>query len=204
MRNKFWYRIFVFSIFVILLGVGGIVGYKISTNSSDIIDYTSNEMDKDIDISNNETVDIYEEDEVESVSTKTYDIEIVYIDSYTLCDEDITESKIHYGAKLEDIKKLELERQERESLKYDIVEETNERIVFKTVKEEYCPNHFKVILEEDKINIYNKVTDEKYEIYKTLDIPVETLRIEVVDELTGGILVDSKEELNMIIEDIES
>ena len=41
-------------------------------------------------------------------------------------------------------------------------------------------------------------------MYKTLDIPVETLRVEVVNELTGGILVNSKEELNMIIEDIES
>jgi len=204
MSYKFWYRIFVLSVFVILLGVGTIVGYKITTNNADIVEYTSNEMDKDINTSNNEVVDIYEEDEVESVSTKTYDVEVVYIDSYTLCDEDITEIKIHYGAKVEDIKKIELERQEREELKYDIVEETNERIVFKCVKEAYCPNHFKVILEEDKINVYNKVTEDNYEMYKTLDIPVETLRVEVVDELTGGILVNSKEELNMIIEDIES
>ena len=48
------------------------------------------------------------------------------------------------------------------------------------------------------------VKGKEYRIYKTLDIPVETLRLEVVNELTGGILVESKEELNMMIEDIES
>ena len=199
MNNKFWYRIFVFSVLVILVGVGGIIGYKFVKNNDNIDDYTISN-DNNIDY---HSVDIYDE-KVESVSTKTYDIEVVYIDSYTLCDEDIVDSKIHYGAKLEDVKKIELESQEKESLKYDIVEENNERIVFKSIKEAYCSNHFKIVLEEGKINIYNKVTDDKYEIYKTLDIPVETLRIEVVEELTGGILVNSKEELNMIIEDIES
>lgn len=200
MNNKFWYRIFVFSVLVILAGVGGIIGYNVVKNDTNIDDYTVSNEDKDIDY---HSVDIYD-DNVESVSTKTYDIEVVYIDSYTLCDEDIVDSKIHYGSKLEDIKNIEFKRQEKDSLKYDIVEENNERIVFKCVKEEYCPNHFKVILEEDKINIYSKLTDDKYEMYKTLDIPIETLRIEVVEELTGGILVNSKEELNMIIEDIES
>lgn len=201
MENKFWYRIFVFSIFVVLLGIGGIIGYKIITNNSNIIDYT---LDNINDADNKDAINIYNYDEVESVSTKTHDIEVVYIDSYTLCNENITTSDIFYGVNLEELKKQEKEKQEREKNIYEIVEENSERIVFKKVYNTYCPNHFKVLLEDKKINVYNKITDEKYEIYKTLEIPVETLRIEVVNELTGGILVNSKEELNMIIEDIES
>lgn len=201
MNNKFWYRIFVLSVFVILLGVGSIIGYKVIKNDSNIDDYTiSNDNNDEIDY---QSIDIYDE-EAESVSTKTYDIEVVYIDYYSLCDEEITESNIHYGVKVDEIMAEEIKRQEEQKLKYDLKEKTNERIVFSKAIETYCPNHFKVILEEDKINVYNKVTDDKYEIYKTLDIPVETLRIEVVEELTGGILVNSQEELNMIIEDIES
>lgn len=200
MKEKFWYRIFVLSVFVILLGVGSIVGYKIIKNNSNIKDYTLNENNEN----DKEAIDVYNDDEVESVSTKTYDIEVIYIDSYTLCDDKITTSEIFYGVKLDDIKKQENEKQQRESSIYEIVEENNERIVYKRVVDTYCPNHFKIILENGIINVYNKVTDEKYEMYRTLDIPVETLRVEVVNELTGGILVDSKEELNMIIEDIES
>lgn len=203
MEGKFRYRIFVLSVFVILLGVGCIVGYKLTRNNDYIKDYTSNE-NENTNKNDKEAINIYNDDEVESVSTKTYDIEVVYIDSYTLCDEDVTTSKVYYGVKLDDIKNQEIEKQKRESDVYEIVEENNERIVFKKVYDTYCPNHFKVILEDNKINVYNKVTEDKYEMYKTLDIPVETLRIEVVNELTGGILVDSKEELNMIIEDIES
>lgn len=200
MNNKFWYRIFVLSVFVILLGAGSIIGYRVIKSDTNIDDYTISNDNNDIDF---QSVDIYDE-EAESVSTKTYDVEVVYIDYYSLCDEEIAESNIHYGVKVDEIMAEEVKRQEEQKLEYDLKEKNNERIVFSKVVETYCPNHFKVILEENVINIYNKVTDEKYEMYKTLDIPVDTLRIEVVEELTGGILVDSKEELNMIIEDIES
>lgn len=199
MEKKFWYRIFVLSVFVILLGVGSILGYNLSINNSNIKDYNSEETNN----IGKEAVKIYD-DEIESVSTKTYDIEVVYIDYYTLCNEEITNSNFCYGVKLDEIKKQEILKQENESNIYEMVEESTNRIVFKKVIDTYCPNHFKVVLEDNKINIYNKVVDEKYEMYKTLDVPVETLRIEVVDELTGGIVVNSREELNMIIEDIES
>lgn len=201
MENKFWYRIFVLSVFVILLGIGSIVGYKLSTNNPDMVDYTSNSKNNEYD---KDAINIYEDDEVESVSTKTCDIEVVYIDYYTLCNESITTNETLYGVKLDELKSKEIEKQKRENNLYEIVEENNERIVFKKTFDTYCPNHFKIILEGEKINIYNKINDENYEMYKTLDIPVETLRQEVVNELTGGILVESKEELNMIIEDIES
>lgn len=197
MEGKFRYRIFVLSVFIILLGVGCILGYKFTNNNDYIKDNTSNNNDK-------EAIKIYNDDEVESVSTKNYDIEVVYIDSYKLCNEDITSSKVYYGVKLDDIKSQEIENQKSESNVYEIVEENNERIVFKKIIETYCPNHFKIILEDNKINVYNKVKDDQYKMYKTLNIPVETLRKEVVNELTGGILINSKEELNIIIEDIES
>ena len=209
MKNKFWYRIFVLSFFVTLLSVGSIIGYKLSVGNLGTNDYTLNRNEKnnvmdDTNILDKEAINIYNDDEVESVSTKTYDIEVIYIDYYTLCDEEIASSDFCYGVKVEEVKEQEINKQKREENIYEILEESNERIVFKKVIDTYCPNHFKVILEESKINVYSRITEKEYRIYKTLDIPVETLRLEVVNELTGGILVESKEELNMIIEDIES
>lgn len=203
---KFWYRVFVLCVFVLLIGIGGVIGYRLTVTNADIDEHILSEEEKIIieDNLDKEAVNIYSDDEVESVSTKTYDIEVIYIDYYTLCDEEVTSSDFCYGTKLEEVKKQEKEKQEREKITYDILEESKERIVFKRVIDTYCPNHFKIILEEEKINIYNKINEEKYEIYKTLDVPIETLRKEVVDELTGGILINSKDQLNIILEDIES
>lgn len=203
MEGKFWYRLFVLVIFILLVGVGAFLGYRY-TDKYEAISNSNSDNNRHSNKDTN-TIEIYmDEDDIESVSTKSHDIEVVYVDYYSLCGEKITNSNIFYGVNLEEIKEKENQKQQNENKEYKIKEETNERLVYERMVDTYCPNHFKIILEKDKINIYSIVTKEKMELYKTLDIPVETLRIEVKNELVGGILVNSKEELNSIIEDIES
>lgn len=203
MEGKFLYRLFVLLILVLLVVVGAFLGYKFTDKYEAISNSNSDNNRHSIEDTN--TVNIYmDEDDIEAVSTKTHDIEVVYVDYYSLCGEKVINSNIFYGVNIDEIKEKEKQKQQKENKEYNIKEESNDRIVYERMVDTNCPNHFKIILEENKINIYSIITKEKMELYKTLDIPVETLRIEVKNELVSGILVNSKEELNSIIEDIES
>lgn len=197
MNNKFWYRVFVLCVFVLLLSIGTIIGYNYSKNMDEIAIDDNNVYNRD------NVINIYEDD-VTSVISKKHDIKVEYIDYYTLCGEKITDSKDYYDTTIDDVKNNEERKQKENGFEYIIKEENNDKIIFQRSVDTYCPNHFKIILEDKNINVYRKITDKKDELYKKLDIPIETLRTEVVNELTGGILVNSEQELNMIIEDIES
>ena len=199
--SKMWYRLFVFGIMIVLLGIGGVLGYRIVNNSDEIAQDPYREP-----VISDSNVVIYDQSEqkVTPVSTSTYDIEVVYNDYYTLCKETISDSTIHYGVDIDELKKEEENKQKESGKKYDILDESNERIVYKRECNTYCPNHFKIILEDGKVNVYSVITEDKQELYKTLEIPVETLRMEVKNELSAGILINSKNELKLIIEDIES
>ena len=193
------YKLFVAMLLLILVVFGVFVGLSVSYNSTvsnDLSSYTPSQMEEDLEqISQNNT---------ETVSTKTYDIEVIYIDNYTLCNEKVETNNIVYSTTLEDLKNEELEKQQNENKVYEIKEESNERLIFERTLNQNCPNHFFVILEDKNINVYNVITKEKIELYQTIDISEELIRTELQEELTKGILVDSKEELNLIIEDIES
>ena len=52
--------------------------------------------------------------------------------------------------------------------------------------------------------IYNVVNDSVKTIYQKIDKPTELLNPEMIEELNSGINANSKEELNLIIEDLES
>ena len=107
---------------------------------------------------------------------------------------------------LDELKKREEEKQKKLNEKYEIVEQSNEKLVYKRSIDKYCPNHFKVKIngEEDKVVIYSLEDDDIITVYKEIEVYKDTLREELVDELKQGIAVDSKKELNLLIEDIES
>ena len=140
------------------------------------------------------------------VVTKTYDIELIYEDYYELCKESIINKNIIYGVTLDELKKSEIEKQEKLGEEYEIVEENNERLVFKKTIKKYCQNHFMITLsdKQNEVVIYSVEDDDIKSVYKTIDIYKNTLRDELVEELENGIEVDSVKELNLIIEDIES
>lgn len=199
MNEKTKYKIFVAILMFFLLTFGVFVGLNISYNnnvSNDLTSYTPDDMEQDLkSINDNQT---------EQVSTKSYDIEVVYIDNYTLCNEMVETKNVVYGTNLEELKKQEKIKQEEENKVYEIKEETKDRIVYYRDVNQNCPNHFNVKLENGKINIYNVVSEGVNTIYQTIDIEEELIRAELIEELKQGIKVDSKEELHLIIEDIES
>ena len=58
--------------------------------------------------------------------------------------------------------------------------------------------------ENNNIVIYNIIDEAAMSVYKKLKVDINTLNPEMLEELNEGIKVDSKEDLNLIIEDIES
>ena len=198
-NNKTKYKIFVVILMIFILTFGIFVGLSITYNNSvsdDLTSYTPEDMEEDLKNFSNE--------QAESVNSKNHDIEVTYIDNYTLCNEQVKSSNVVYSTTLEDVKKEEEIKQVREDKRYDLIEESNDTLVYSRDVNQNCPNHFCVKLENGKVNIYNVVSKDVNTIYKSVDISEELIRSELIEELTKGILANSKEELNLIIEDIES
>ena len=151
-------------------------------------------------IKKEEDVDIYND----TTTSKKYDIELVYEDYYTLCNETITKSETVYDTNVDELLEIEKSKQSASSKEYEVKEKTKERLVFYRELDQNCPNHFNVKLENGVIVIYSVVNESVSTVYKTIDIAQELIRPELVEELNLGIEINSKEELNLFIEDIES
>ena len=68
--------------------------------------------------------------EAVSVSTKTYDIEVVYEDDYSGCGESVTNSKMEYGTTIDEVKEKEKKYQEENGLNYNVKAEGTNRIIY--------------------------------------------------------------------------
>lgn len=140
-----------------------------------------------------------------TTATMSYDIDVIYEDNYLLCGENTLNTKKVYGTTMEKVKEDEKKYQEENGLVYEIKAETATRIVYTRTVEENCPNHFKIVLEDNVINIYSIITNNKEEIYMTLrDINISHLRNELKNKIEKGTYINSKEELNRFIEDLET
>ena len=143
-------------------------------------------------------------DDTTPVITKTYDIEVIYKDEYIKCGHVIENKNIIYGTTIEKVKDEENNKQKDNGNIYEIEEESDEKIVYSRKIEQNCPNHFLVKLENDEIVISNIVDESATMVYKKIKVDSEILNPEMLEELNQGIKANSKEELNLIIEDIES
>ena len=225
--SKILYRVFLAIMLVCLLGVGVVIGYNYSKSeniNSDLngsIDNSANESMVDNEngfelkkVDNNailtSNTDIYNDDEndIQMVNSDNAiikkDIKVTYIDYYSLCKDEIENSKVYPNTTIEEVKQNEIKRQNANKEKYDIIDEGKDKIVYRRIVNTYCPNHYVVKIEKNKINIYSLITNDKKEFVKSLDTPVSNLRKEVENELIGGVIVSSNDELKSIIEDIES
>lgn len=194
------YRYFVIGIFFMLLLFGTFVGcrYIIKLSEADkiredAVSVVNNEEE------NSDEVNIYEGKEEEKI-----DITVVYEDFYSLCEETVEKEEVYYSTTLAKVKENELKKQEKEDVKYSIVEEGEDLLVFKRTLQTNCPNHFRIKLENSNITIYRKLTDKEFEIYKKLSVSEGMIREELKERLKEGVDVNSKEELNLFIEDVES
>ncbi len=195
MRIETKYRILVISMFVILLMFGVYVGFNVGKGNS------SNELAESV-MNNNtdDEVSIY----TESKAEEKYDIELVYEEEYTLCGHKIDNSDIITNTTLDELKEKEIAKQKESGNEYEILEESNERLVFYKKLDQNCPNHFNIKLENGIVVVYSIVNDTVSTVYQKIDIPQELISPEMLEELNVGIKVDSKEDLNLIIEDLES
>jgi len=197
--NKTKYKIFVVILMFFLLTFGIFIGLSVTYNSSvsdDLTSYTPDDMEEDLKKFSNE--------QTESVNSKTHDIEVTYIDNYTLCNEQIKSTNMIYSSTLEKVRNEEEIKQVRENKQYDLIDESSDKLVYSRNIDQNCPNHFSIKLENGLVNVYNVVSEDVNTIYKTIDISEELIRSELIEELTKGITANSKEELNLIIEDLES
>lgn len=197
MEKTIWYRIFLI-IFILVLAVAGMfIGIQLVKNEP------INKKEPTIYVEERkEEVEIYEP----VMSKKKYDVELIYEDYYVLCDETVSVKNIIHDTTIEDVKKDEEVKQKKNKEKYEIVEATENRIVYKRKINKYCPNHYKIMIndKENKVKIYNIEDDENITLYREVEIYKDLLRREMIKELKDGITVDNKNELNNIIEDLES
>ena len=191
-QNK--YKILVISMFVILLMFSIYIGFNIgSKDTTDVAEAVIND-------NTDEQVSIY----TKSNNEEKYDIELIYEDEYTLCNHKIANSEVIYNTTLDELKEKEIDRQRESNNEYEIKEESKDRLVFYKKYDQNCPNHFKVKLENGSVVIYNIINDTVSTVYQKIDISQDLISPEMLEELNLGIKVDSKEELNLIIEDLES
>ena len=192
MNKRVFFSFFAIGGIVLLLVLGVYIGFKYTRNDKNVEDKTSIAEDS------------IEKDETTPVSTKTYDIEVVYKDEYTKCGHTIQNKDMVYGTTLENLKEEENKKQKEKGIIYEVEEESNDQIVYSRKVDQNCPNHFLVKIENNNIVIYNIIDDAAMSVYKKLEVDINTLNPEMLEELNEGIKVDSKEDLNLIIEDIES
>ncbi|MEG1705676.1 MAG: hypothetical protein RR290_03785 [Clostridia bacterium] len=182
--NKTIYKIFVFCFAIILLTLGTYIGFRIS--------------DKAL-VKETKVKKVENNDEIISVIQKVEnsDIEVIYEDYYTSCNESIIIKNTEFGTTIDKIK-------EKTNKEYKVVEENKNNIKFKKIINSNCPNHFELKLENDFVVIYKLDSPEISTMYKNTEIPKSSLREEIIEELEKGIKLNTLEELNSIIEDIES
>lgn len=198
MRNNNNYRYLVMGMFFMILLFGVYVGcrYIIKFSGTDKV------REETVSVVNNEEdeqdeVIIYDKEEIT-------DITVIYEDYYSLCSETVRKEDYEYSTTLEKVKEAELEKQKNQNLDYSIVEENDDTLVFKRTIEANCPNHYRIILENTGVVVYNRINDKELEMYRKINIPEELIREELKERLKKGVDVNSKEELNLFVEDLES
>ena len=140
-----------------------------------------------------------------TASANVASVTVYYVDYYTVCKDEIKTSKVYNGTTIEGVKEQEKEYQEEKGLLYEIDSETEDSITYIREVKGNCPNHFYVIYEQDKLNIYTIKGEGKHELYTSLDsINVDNIRSELKVMIERGAIFNSKEELNRFIEDLET
>ena len=195
-EKKKLYQLFV-AVFMIFLLTGGIViGLLVSKNDSNLEEEPKVEevSNKNVEVYNNH---VYEEDKEE-------DIEIVYVDIYEDCNHVSENRSNEYGVNIEDIKKRELDKIEKEKSDYKLVKDSDGILMFEKKHNSKCGNHYMLKLEDENVVIYRYTESGEYEKYQDTEILKESLRPDFLYRLEEGIEAETVEELYMFLEELES
>lgn len=195
MKIETMYRMLVFLILVLLMLVGIYILIDVSKKESaqSVIASVSNEKI---------TVKPYEEFEEETISEDDLimDVSIVYTDVYPDCGHTIEQEEKHSNTSVNKVK----EEVENKDLGYRLIGSEGGILIYQKVNIGKCRNHYKVVLEDNRVYVYRIGITGEYEPYQETEITVETIRDGIKEQLLEGIEVDELEELLLLIEDIES
>jgi cysteine desulfurase/selenocysteine lyase len=118
-------------------------------------------------------------------------------------------SNPHRGSYMLSVKATQIYEDTRKKVKQFINAKHTKEIIFtKNATESLNLIAYSYAMEnlkkDDEIVISNIVDESATMVYKKIKVDSETLNPEMLEELNQGIKANSKEELNLIIEDIES
>lgn len=196
MKTENMYRILVATIFVLLMTVGIYIGVEITDKDKQ----NSKNNNSDVLVSNTDNIYVYEEQADIVQEEEIIDVDVKFTDVYPDCGHSI-ESEEHQENTTKTKVKEEIENKD---LGYRLIGEQEGILLYQKVHSGKCMNHYKVILENDLVNIYRIGKTGEFELYQTTEITSNMLRQGIKEQLEEGIEVDDIEELFLLMEDIES
>lgn len=196
MKTENMYRVLVATIFILLMTVGIYIGVEITDN--DMV--KNNNENQEVVVSHTDSIQIYNEQAKIVQEEEVIDVNVKFTDVYPDCGHSI-ESEEHQSETTKTKVKEEIEGKE---IGYRLIGEQEGILIYQKVHSGKCMNHYKVILENDFVNIYRINKTGEFELYQTTEITSKMLREGIKEQLQQGIEVDDIEELILLMEDIES
>lgn len=144
--------------------------------------------------------------ENETISTETTEekispnAELTEVVLYKKCGHEIAKS----NKVPRDIVNLDEKEFEEKYKEYKIEEFSDKQVSIYNEVDKMCPEHYKIGVAEGVINIYRKDEDGEEELYEMTNISLEYLPEEEKIKLENGIEIIGEEELNSVLENLES
>lgn len=194
-----WKKVLLFIGIIIIVAIGITVGINLYSNNKDI--GQQNTINNKIENKNNN--EIYNISNTIATSNKeektTPNTLMIYKTYYTKCNHYINEYK---DIDISDVNLTEDEIQNK-NREWTINEFSSEQVIFEKESEEFCNQHYKLKLIDNRIVIFNISEDGEEKEYKRTEISSEYLTQEDLLRLKEGITVYGKENLTSVLEDYE-
>ena len=169
--------------------------------------YLNTRTDQRNDSKADEGVTVIKNDvENETISTETTEekispnAELTEVVLYKKCGHEIAKnSKVPT-----DIVNLDEKEFEEKYKEYQIEEFSDKQVSIYNEVDKMCPEHYKIGVAEGVVNIYRRNENGEEELYEMTNISLEYLPEEEQAKLDSGIEIIGEEELNSVLENLES
>lgn len=126
--------------------------------------------------------------------------EMVIKKNFKLCDH-TTENRMNIPIEMVNYTRAEVEKK---YTGWNIEKFTQEEVILSKEIEANCDAHYVLKIEEEKLKIYNQITEDKYNYIDEINIQLGLLPSLELAELEHGIEVYGEEELNKLVENYTS
>lgn len=169
--------------------------------------YLNTRTDQRNDSKADEGVTVIKNDvENETISTETTEekispnAELTEVVLYKKCGHEIAKS----SKAPTDIVNLDEKEFEEKYKEYQIEEFSDKQVSIYNEVDKMCPEHYKIGVAEGVVNIYRRNENGEEELYEMTNISLEYLPEEEQAKLGSGIEIIGEEELNSVLENLES